>query len=120
MQVNFYESHNFDLENETLNEFVLEVDNKTYVNTLTYAIDKAGVPYGIKQIFGILFIKILKSIGLAVNNPFANGPKEYVCSELVAEILGKFGHVTFKDNLDTITPKMLFDIIKQDTKIISI
>lgn len=117
LRVNFFEGSNFDLQNETLHEFVIEMNEKSYTDLITFAIDNAGMPYGMTQIIGILYIKLFNLLGIKVSNPFLNGRKEYICSEIVAEILNKYADLTFKSDLDTITPKMLFDIMSSTTKV---
>lgn len=55
--------------------------------TLQFAIDQVGTSYGMSQIFGILYVKALGLFGIKAKNPFPNGSGNYVCSELVAQIL---------------------------------
>ena len=47
----------------------------------------AGVKYGLKQALGIAWVRINKLLGKLIQNPFADGRKSWICSELVAAIL---------------------------------
>src|SRR5690349_251313 len=54
LQVNFVGGTLFKDHHLTVKEFSLSVTDETYKNTLQFAVDKAGMPYSIKQLFGIL------------------------------------------------------------------
>ena len=59
----------------------------------------AGKDYGTKQVFGILYSKVMSKIkGKPVKNPFADGRRSQVCSELVGALIEDV--VDQKTNLD--------------------
>lgn len=112
--VNFIGETLFNKKNVVIAEFELEVSEETFKRTIQFAIDQAGVPYGISQIFGILYVKALGMFGKRVKNPFSNGNSNYVCSELVAQILKEIIGLEIQDDLDTITPKEVFELLQKN------
>lgn len=114
LAVNFMEETRFLEGHEICAEFSIEISDETYIKTVQFAIDNSGVPYGISQIFGILYVKALALFGKRVKNPFANGSSNYVCSELVAEILKEIICLDVEDDLDTISPKEVFELLKKN------
>ena len=114
LAVNFVEEQRFMKSHKILHEFVLDVSEETYIKTIQFAIDHAGVPYGISQIFGILYVKVLELFGKRVKNPFPNGNGNYVCSELVAQILKEKIGLAGDIELDTIDPKEVLELLQKN------
>jgi len=110
--VNFMEEKRVLLTHEVIAEFELEISDEAYIKTVQFAIDQSGVPYGISQIFGILYVKALGSFGKRVKNPFPNGNGNYICSELVAQILKEIMDLKVDQDLDLITPKEVYELLK--------
>lgn len=110
--VNFIGESRFAVEENVITEFSLEVSEDTFIKTVQFAIDNAGVPYGISQIFGILYVKALALFGVKAKNPFRNGNSNYVCSELVAQILKEIIGLDVQYDLDLITPKEVYELLK--------
>ena len=106
-QVNFMNHLIFHEKNETVREFKFEVSDLAYETYMKFALTNVGRSYGVKQIFGIGLMKLFA----LEKNPFPNGSADYVCSELVAEILYEL--LKFKidrEKFDRITPKEIFDL----------
>jgi len=111
--VNFMEESRMLKDHAVVAEFELTVSEATYVKTMQFAIDNAGVPYGIAQIFGILYVKALALASIRAKNPFANGDSNFVCSELVGEILKEIVGLEVDYDMDLITPKEIFELLKK-------
>jgi uncharacterized protein YycO len=75
--VNFFNERYFVETNIVVDEFVLNLDEDDWRKALKFAIQHVGAPYGVKQVVGI-------ALNLLFNwNPFKDGDKSYVCSELI-------------------------------------
>lgn len=111
LAVNFCEGARFRQEHEIIKELTFSISEDTQKKVIQFAMDRAGVPYSIKQVFGIAYIKLLKLFKINENNPFSDGRKAYVCCELVAEILKELLNFDIKDNLDNLTPRELYQLL---------
>lgn len=114
LAVNFMEESRMLDTHEVVAEFELEVSDEAYKKTVQFAIDEAGVPYGMSQIFGILYVKALALFGVKAKNPFPNGNSNYVCSELVAQILKEIIGLEVQEDLDLIDPKEVFELLQKN------
>lgn len=112
--VNFMAEERFLDHNTVVAEFDLEVSEEVFNKTLQFAIDQVGTPYGMSQIFGILYVKALGLFGLKARNPFPNGSGNYVCSELVAQILKEIIGLQVEQDLDLIDPKEVFELLQKN------
>lgn len=114
LAVNFVGETRFKEQEVIVAEFEFEVSDSTFNRTMQFAIDRAGVPYGISQIFGILYVKALALFGVKAKNPFPNGNSNYVCSELVAQILKEIIGLEVEQDLDLIDPKEVFELLQKN------
>ena len=114
LAVNFMEERRMLDTHKVIAEFQLEISDEAYQKTIQFAIDQSGVPYGISQIFGILYVKALELFGRREKSPFANGSSNYVCSELVAQILKEIIGLEVTTDLDLIDPKEVFELLQQN------
>lgn len=112
--VNFMAEERFLDHNTIVAEFDLEVSEEIFNKTLQFAIDQVGTPYGMSQIFGILYVKALGLFGIKTKNPFPNGSGNYVCSELVAQILKEIIGLEVPKDLDLIDPKEVFELLQKN------
>lgn len=78
---NFYNESYFDAEEIVVKEFKIEVSDEIYDAAMKYSIDHVGAPYGVKQVVGIACQMMFG------DNPFKDGDKSYVCSELVQDVM---------------------------------
>lgn len=105
-QVNFESGELFFKKAETVREFEFEVTDDAFDKYMVFALKNAGKPYGLLQVFGIALYALF---GLK-KNPFPSGSANYVCSELVGEILFELGKFKYDRELfDRLTPKDLFE-----------
>lgn len=104
-QVNFMNTDIFHMKNKTIKEFEFKVSDEAFDKYMKFALNNCGRPYGVKQILGIAIMKILN----LPNNPFPNGVADYVCSELVAEVLCELGKFKYdRATFDRLTPKDIY------------
>lgn len=70
-------------------EYEMQVTDEQYDTAIKIMAEAAGKPYSVKEIFGYLYVLAMHEwFYKTVKNPFADGDKSYVCSELIAECLG--------------------------------
>lgn len=106
LQVNFVGENVFDEKEQIIKECQLQVSEETYTKMMTFAIDKAGYPYSIKQLFNIVIYMVT---GKA--HTLSDGRSGYVCSELAGEMLKTILNVPITEDLDIITPKDIDDAL---------
>lgn len=71
------------------------------------------IPYGKLQIVGMGFIRLVNQLfRRKFKNPFADGMKTMVCSEVVAEILRIAGHPLPQDQIEIEGPKYIHKFVK--------
>lgn len=103
LKVNFEGSISFDERVQTLYRYSVDIKEEDYKKVLQFAVDNAGKPYSISQIFGLAYVIVCRWFGKRVKNPFPNGDQSYVCSELVATMIPQMKEY-FNEHLDTVTP----------------
>lgn len=86
---------------EVIKTYPVYVDRDGYRRLIKLCMTYAGLDYGVKQLLGILFVKLFK----LKKNPLSQGRKSQVCSEIVGRFLEEaMGWKTGLD-LDTAGPK---------------
>lgn len=114
LMVNFMSPTIFENHSVVIKEYKVDVTNETYVDIMQFAIDNAGVPYAIKELFGIAIVKLLKLFNINLNkNPFGDGKTTLKCSELGGYIIENFLDVDIKEDLDTISPLEIDQILSK-------
>ena len=114
--LHFMSKEVFDKENKTVYTFEIDLDKAKKHEVVTYLLKNAGKPYAVMQIVGIaLDILCKKLFRFSIKNLFSKGRKSMICSEVVAYVL-KMSGLKVKYNLDTITPKEVYDVCKQQLK----
>lgn len=115
LQVNFEGWLHFNSTDLTVKQFALPISDETKKRIIQFAIDKAGTPYGIKEIVGIGLVKLASVFGEKIKNPFRSGDSTYICSELVSEILEEYLGADITKDLDSMTPKDVYNYLVQAT-----
>lgn len=110
-KVNFIGQEKFYEHNESVKEYLFDVNPESKTKFLVKAVDTVGTPYGVKQLIGIGLVRLGKVFGLKLTNPFRDNRATYVCSELAAEVLEEITGINIGEDLDTIGPKELDEII---------
>jgi hypothetical protein len=98
----------FNLHNDVIHEFELPVTPEQLRLIKKNSMEKAGLPYSVKQIFGIVMADIF---GLKVN-PFDTDRDTFVCSEYLGQILLLLGYELPKD-LSLLTPKDIYEALEK-------
>jgi hypothetical protein len=102
--VGFKEGLFFDHKSKTLYEYEMACSDDVRKKIIQKAMDLSGRPYGVKQVFGILIVKIARKLGYDIKNPFSDGQATWVCSEIVAELLKELD-MNINVHIDNVTPK---------------
>jgi hypothetical protein len=110
--VNFYGMPSFEKEALVVREFDIEVDDETRASVIKFAIDNAGVPYNLKTVFGIAFVKIAALFGVVIDkNPLTGDG--FFCSLLVGDIMvGKLGNKLPGDP-NLWTPRVIYETLEK-------
>ncbi len=88
-----------------MKEFPINVSDEVHKKALQFAVDKAGTPYSIKQLFGILIYMVTGKI------IFKDGRSSYVCSELAGQMLNEDFGIGVSKDLDIIIPRDIYEIM---------
>lgn len=80
--VHFVSGAKFDTLAETVRMYEIELTDQQFSEITTKCIDLAGTKYGFFQLVGMGLERLT-----GVKNPFRDGDKTLVCSELVGEVL---------------------------------
>jgi uncharacterized protein YycO len=108
--VNFVGTKHFNDAVCVIKEFPFEISEEGKTALLRWAVSEAGVPYGVKAILGILLVKCFN----LKRNPFSDGQKTWVCSELAGAVLRDFfGAEISDDALEILGPSGIFDICQR-------
>lgn len=110
LKVNFVGQPLFLEDNKPVAEFLVKTTAAEKTDIMATAVDLAGKPYGMKQLIGMAWVYLCHAFGKRVRNPYSDGSKTFICSELAAAILVKLG--TKIEDLDSISPKDLYDILR--------
>lgn len=114
--VNFMNIETFNQDAQVIQEFDVVLDDETYLTMMKFAIDNCGKAYGIKECFGLAYVRFMELLGKTVKNPLADGDKTWVCSGLISEILRSYLGQTLTKDPDDMTPKDVFELMQSITK----
>jgi len=109
--VNFSSYKRLQEHNEIIKEYKIPITKNTQKQVLQFAFDKAGAPYGMRQILGMGWALLLERLTGKRRNPLDDDGRSYVCSEIVAEILKDYVGLAVNIDTDVITPKDVFAIV---------
>lgn len=110
--VNAFSEAEFLAEEDVIYSFDFTVDDSIAVDARQFAESRLGVPYGVLGIVGLGIVQIASWLGIKMNNPFPNNGSQYWCSEFVAAALENVDCLQTKENLNDLTPKDLYPLIK--------
>jgi len=109
--VNFMSPVVFAANNDVVAQFDVQISDESYKKLVQFAVDNAGVPYGIKEVVGLILVALAAKLGKTINNPFSDGGTTYVCCELAGVILDDFAGASIAGNQDNWTPKTIYDYL---------
>lgn len=99
--------------NVIVDEFEVPITPEHKLALIQFAMDNAGKPYGVKNCFGLAWVRICQMFGKKVSNPFKPDGNTYVCSELAAYVLQEFENVTIDSDIANITPLEVYNYLMQ-------
>lgn len=112
--VNFTNEEHFFKHNKIIDEFAFHVDPSVKVAVLQKAIDRLHIPYGKLQLVGMGVAQLWKRwTGKWISNPFKDGEKSQVCSELAGHVLIEAGYWLPVDKLEVMGPKWLYERVNE-------
>ena len=80
---------------------------------IQFAIDNVGKPYGMLNALGLAWVRVCEIFGKNVKNPFSDDGKTYVCCEWAGKILKDFTSVEIHEDLNSINPREIFELLTQ-------
>jgi hypothetical protein len=97
---------------QIINKFTFQIDDKLQKDFKAFAISKLGVPYGVEESFGLAWVLLNRKFGKLISNPFTDVGSTYVCSQFVAALLQNANVPALSGtNLNNMTPADLFPVI---------
>jgi hypothetical protein len=106
--VNLYNTSIFNAHNKSVKEYSINCTDAEYDALWTFIKANLGIPYSLKEDFGILLMKIFK----LTSNPFSEGMSTEFCSKLGAIVCSMF-NIPIPGNPNTIDPSLLDSILSQ-------
>lgn len=108
LKVNLIGQTAFDAAEDVIAEFEIPISAETKQKIVQGAIDKLGSPYGMMQVFGVLWVLLMRLFGKTVANPLYSATS-FFCSELTDDELEEIG----MGDLDPAgaTPKDLYNFL---------
>jgi len=102
----------FDDHVKIFSEYKIDVTEEQMTQIMHFFQDNYGLPYGVRQIAGMLTARVLRQMGFHdAKNPFADGIRTMVCSEMVGAVLTILGEPFDKSLLEIEGPKMIHKIV---------
>jgi hypothetical protein len=77
--------------NVIVEEYPIPVTPEQKVRILQHCIDVVDRPYGFLQLIGMGWVRVCQKAGWRVKNPWRDGERTQVCSELVGHVLQLIG-----------------------------
>lgn len=106
MQVNLYNIDIFKEKHQIIKEYELEITEEQYKILWKFVKSMLGVPYSLKEDFGLLLMKIFH----LSKQPFNDGNKAEFCSKLAATVCEIMG-IKLPVDVGSIDPSMLDSIL---------
>lgn len=108
--VNLFNKDIFQANNDSYKEYEIDISDDQYASLWRFVKKNLGIPYSLKEDFGILLMKIFK----LEENPYDNGMSASFCSELAVEVCKMLG-IHIAEQSSSIDPTLL-DSILADNK----
>jgi len=96
-----------------VHEFELEITKEQHKALMKYCFETAGTKYGILQVIGIGYVKLMCLFNKKVKNPFTDGDKSQVCSELVGNVLSDILMKEHGLDLDVAGPRAIYEFLQE-------
>jgi len=112
--VNFMGVTEFRKHSTPVEEIKLTVTDDQFRRCLQFCIDNAGVPYGLKQLIGMGYVRVLRLFGVKMKNPLRDGRATYVCSELISSLLADAVDIKVPLDTEIAGPNDLYKFLKDN------
>jgi hypothetical protein len=106
--VNFTNTQHFLYHNKVIDEYAFKITPEIKKAVIQKCIDRLHLKYGKMQLVGMATAQIWhKWTGTWIKNPFRDGTKTQVCSELAGHVLYEMGYPVELEKLEVLGPKWL-------------
>lgn len=102
--VHFVGKERFLKKAKIVHSYEIHITEEARKKVIQKAIDYAEAPYGIKQVVGILIVKMARLLGRQIKNPLSDGTATWVCSELIADFFEELD-LALEVDKENATPK---------------
>jgi hypothetical protein len=98
--------------NVIVEEYAIDITPAQQTAILQHCIDVVDLPYAALQLAGMGLVRLCQKLGWRVSNPFRDGEKTQVCSELVGHVLQIVGADIKDCDLEVEGPRFIRDKVK--------
>lgn len=117
--VNFMNESNFDAEENVIQEFQFQISSELRNKIMKFCVQNSAKPYGTLSILGLVYVQAAGWLGFKVINPVNDNENSFFCSELISTMLKQCTTVKIVGDLDSITPKDIYQIVSTLPKTLS-
>lgn len=108
---------------QVIHEYEIEIPRERYSKLIHFCMTNAGKSYGMKQVIGIGYSKLMCKINKIINklfktklkervaNPFSDGRKSQVCSELIGALIEDVIDEETNLDLDIAGPRAIKELL---------
>lgn len=112
--IHFNNMETFREENKVLEEYEIAATAEQRREALQLCVDRVGWSYGTLQLTGMAAVRLARAwFGAAIHNPFSDGERTQVCSELAGHVLKKLGGPVDLALLEYEGPKYINSVARQ-------
>ena len=111
--INVYNKDIWQSYNSSYREYEVEISQEQYEKVWKFVVKNLGIPYSLKEDFGILLMKIFK----IKNNIFDAGMSASFCSKLGAIICKEIG-IEIKENASIVDPSLLESLLSKEKLVV--
>jgi hypothetical protein len=117
--VNYMSEATFSAQETIVKEFTFNVSDASFLTFQQFAIDNAGKPYGVEEIFGLGLVEIALAFNIKMHNPLKEAGSTWVCDQLVAAILSTCEQIALPMPLNDMTPKDVYALVSTLPSVLS-
>lgn len=111
LAVNFESNLTFASHSIPVEEYEFQLEDNVHSQFMQFCMDNSNKPYGVLEIVGFAYLKILKMMGITVGNPFPSNGNSYFCSQIVVLLLQLSDEVQLLENSADVDPLALNQMI---------
>ena len=110
--VNFLSKKLYNKKYKTTSKYEFFITKEQRKKLITYFLDNAGESYPMKELVGVLFVRIAGRFGFKINNPL--GSNGMYCSELAVKVLNILGFKKTSGKYKVTALKEIQDILNDN------